>query len=362
LTISNLPEYVDRGSEQVWRPPASATDVELYGFVIPADGAAIDAMLAHDLNLPSGNAVDYRSANPNVIITFGKIGHEASADPVDSGRGFISENEVSVWCLAADMNASGRLVWYLPYIFTDSQQTVSTGREIFGYPKQLGYFDAGYPAALDDAGGVTTVSGLAIDPFSPASPATMREMLSVNRNAGSAALLGAPSVDDALDSLVPGGISVNLNIPSGPGPAPSATITPSGSVPPSTPQSATPWIKGFVNALTAPKTLQDSDSLILDMVNGTTLVFLKQFRDITCPTKACYQAVVEAPITPHLTGVGYQQLNPSFFTLTVQSWASDPIAAQLGIAPGTPIPPTSAFRAQLGFEIGLGLEIWRAPT
>ncbi|MDQ6607100.1 MAG: acetoacetate decarboxylase family protein [Actinomycetota bacterium] len=362
MTISNLPEYIDRGSEQVWRPPASATDIDLYGLVIPADDGAIDAMLAHDLNLPSGNAVDYRCANPNVIITFGSIGHEASSDPVDSGRGFISENEVSVWCLAADMNASGRLVWYLPYIFTDSQQTVSTGREIFGYPKQLGYFDAGYPAALDDAGGVTTVSGLAIDPFGPASPATKREMLSVTRQPGAAAVLGAPSLFGALGAVVPGGVSVNLSIPSGPGSAPSATITASGSVPPAIPQAATPWIKGFVNAFKAPKGLLDSDSLILDMVKNTTLVFLKQFRDITCPTKACYQAVVEAPITFHLTGLGYQQLDPSVFALTVQSWASDPIAAQLGIAPRTPIAPASAFQAKLGFEIGLGLEIWRAPT
>jgi hypothetical protein len=362
LTISSLPEYVDRGSEQVWRPPASATDVDLYGFVIPADGGAIDAMLSHDLNLPSGNAVDYRCANPNVIVTFGSIGHEASTDPVDSGRGFISENEVSVWCLAADMNASGRLVWYLPYIFTDSQQTVSTGREIFGYPKQLGYFDAGYPAALGDAGGVTTVSGLAIDPFSPTSPAIKREMLSVARKAGSAAMVGAPSLFGALGSTLPGGVSVNLSIPSGPGATPSATITPSGSVPPLTPQSATPWIKGFVNALKAPKTMLDSDSLIVDMVENTTLVFLKQFRDITCPTKACYQAVVEAPITFHLTGASYNQLDPSVFALTVQNWASDPIATQLGIAPATPIQPASAFEARLGFEIGLGLEIWRAPT
>ena len=72
MTISNLSDYVDRESEQVWRPPARATDVELYGFVIPASGAAIDAMLTHDLNLPSGNIVDYRCANPNMIVTFGR--------------------------------------------------------------------------------------------------------------------------------------------------------------------------------------------------------------------------------------------------------------------------------------------------
>ncbi len=365
MTISNLPDYVDRESEQVWRPPARATDVELYGFVIPASGAAIDAMLTHDLNLPSGNIVDYRCANPNVIVTFGKISQEASTDPVDKERGYIGESEVSVWCLAADMNAKGRLVWYLPYIFTDSQQTVSTGREIFGYPKQLGYFDADYPTRLGDVGGTTTVSGVAIDPFGPTSGARICKMFSVTRTAGAAVMAAPPSPLGAVGvfgSLLPGGISVNPGIPSGPGAAPSATITASGSLPPATTQSPTPWIKGFVNTLKALKTMDDSGSLIYDLVHNTTLVFLKQFRDITCPTKACYQAVVEAPITFHLAPVGYQQLDPSFFSVTVQSWASDPIAAQLGIAPNTPIKPTSAFRAELAFEIGLGVEIWRAPT
>lgn len=361
MTITNLPDYVERPSEQVWRPPASATDVDLYGFVIPADSTAIDAMLARDLNLASGNAVDYRSANPNVIVTFGSIGHEASADPIDSRRGFIGESEVSVWCLVADMNASGRLLWYLPYIFTDSQQTVSTGREIFGYPKQLGYFDPGYPDKLGAAGGTTIVRGMAIDPFALTSAAMRREMLSVTRRPGSAVLMGSPSLSGALGSIVPGGISINLDIPSGPGPTESATIAGSGSAPPAAAQSPTPWIKGLVNAFKQPSLLLDSQSLILDMVKNTTLVFLKQFRDVTCPTKACYQAVVEATITFHLIA-SYRQLDPSAFALTVQSWASDPIAAELGIAPATPIVPDSAFQAKLGFEIGLGLEVWRAPT
>ena len=38
--------------------------------------------------------------------------------------------EVSVWCLVADVNAGGRLGWYLPYVFTDSPQTMATGREV----------------------------------------------------------------------------------------------------------------------------------------------------------------------------------------------------------------------------------------
>ena len=78
----------------------------------------------------------------------------------------------------------GRLLWYLPYIFTDSEQTVATGREIFGYPKQLGYFDENYPAALGPGGGTTTICSLAIDPFGPNVCATKREMISIFREPG----------------------------------------------------------------------------------------------------------------------------------------------------------------------------------
>ena len=110
-------------------------------------------------------------------------------------------------------------MWYLPYIFTDSQQTVSTGREVYGYPKQLGVYDPAFPAALGDAGGVTTVSGLAIDPYAPTTLAIQREMISVARKPGGATLFGAPSLIGQLGSFF-GGVSVNASLPSGPGSAP----------------------------------------------------------------------------------------------------------------------------------------------
>ena len=77
------------------------------------------------------------------------IGRLASGDPHDELRGYLREREVSVWCLVADVAETGptsRLLWYLPYVFTDSGQTVATGREVYGYPKQVGTFDADYPA------------------------------------------------------------------------------------------------------------------------------------------------------------------------------------------------------------------------
>ena len=152
----NLPDYVDRGGRQVWRPPYTASGAKLFGFVLEADSAAIDSLLHRDLNEPAGGAVDYRCAHPSVIVVFAAIEQLASGDPLDKQRGYMSELEVSVWCLAADVTAGSRLVWYLPYVFVDSGQAVASGREVYGYPKQIGLFEDDYPDKLEN-GGTTTV-------------------------------------------------------------------------------------------------------------------------------------------------------------------------------------------------------------
>jgi hypothetical protein len=359
---SHLPDYVERGSEQVWRQPFSAQQADLYGFVTPADRSAIDLLLQRDLVGPSGGAVDYRCAHPNVILTFGSIAREASLDPFDAERGYISEREVSVWCLAADVNAGGRLVWYLPYIFTNSGQTVATGREIFGYPKQLGFFEDGFLDELKPTGGTTTVKGYAIDPFGPGVAARTLPMISLTRLPGAEAASGIGSVFAELESVFGAGLSVDVAAGSTATAAPSGVITPAGAPRPVLRAGAPSWIDRILGAIEGKALTGDSSGLILDMVTHTTLVFLKQFRDAACASKACYQAVIEAPLTIDELGATCEMLDPNLFELTIESWASDPIARDLGIDAGTALIPDQAFRAQFSFDIDLGLEVWRAPT
>ncbi len=361
VPLSYLPDYVERGGQQVWRPPYGAREVDLYGFVIGADPAAIDELLLRDLVLPTGRALDYRCAHPNVVVTFGRIGWEASLDPVDAQRGFLSECEVSIWCLVADVNAEGRLLWYLPYIFTNSEQTIATGREIFGYPKQLGYFNEDYPQALGPAGGKTSIRTLSIDPFRPNSEAKKREIISVTRKKGAGTLTGAQSLEAELAVIYPGGFSVNSARPTALSSPPAAAITPAGHPPPHPAPSGAPWLKGILTALQGKSLTGDPDDLITDLIANPTLVFLKQFRDAACPTKACYQAVIEAPITFHIEeGASYEPLDEKAFELKIGSVASDPIADELGL--GKNIDIQRAFHANFGFDIELGSEVWRAPT
>ena len=361
----NLPDYVERGGRQVWRPPYTARGAELFGFVLQADRGAIDELLAHDLVEPARGEVDYRCANDRIVVIFAHIERLASDDSRDEHRGYLSEREVSVWCLAADVTAGTRLVWYLPYVFVDSGQAVASGREVYGYPKQMGCFAETFPRELVD-GGTTIVKAPAFNQFGPDERAEPLPMIVAERLAerpGDAAVVRDGTV--AFDAFLQGlgaTLDVSDDLPFGPASPQSAVITPISSPPPSgAAQPPPPWAGRRPLQTLRGRSIVADYGLILDMVANPTLVFLKQFRDASCPTKACYQALVEAPLAVHPSGAIYKELERELFEITVADWASHPIATELGIAPANQ-QPQLAFRASFGFDIKLGLEVWRAPT
>jgi hypothetical protein len=366
LVPHDLPDYVELGGRQVWRPPYTARHAEIFGFAVKSRRAAIDALLQEALVEPAKGAVDYRCANEYIMVTFARIEQLASADPPDRERGYMTEREVSVWCLAADVAAGARLVWYLPYVFTDTGQTVATGREVYGYPKQIGAFDADFPDNLINAG-ATTVQALAIDPFGPDEGAIPRPMISARLRAAAAqAITGSDSpgfsVSDEFMAVFPGELQASAELPFGPAPEPSAVITPvdAPAPPPSAP--SRPWVRRVIDAIESMVLAPDTATLIFDMINNPTLVFLKQFRDVSCATKACYQAVIEAPLWVDPIGATYEALDPGAFEISFDDWASHPIATDLGVPPRTAVRPARVFRATLDFDIKLGQEVWRAPT
>jgi hypothetical protein len=369
LIPHHLPEYVELGGRQVWRPPYTARNAEVFGFVIKADRNALDGLLTKALVEPAGGAVDYRCAHDHIVVTFTRIERLASGDPPDSDGGYLPEKEVAVWCLAADALAGNRLVWYIPYVFTDSGQTVATGREVYGYPKQIGYFEEEYPNNLLH-GGDTTVEGLGIDFFGQDTESIRRPMISAVRHPGQPgepedAVVGGTDYDgfefDAEFTTVFGELQVSAGLAFGPTPEPSLVITPADAPPPPRDPPAPPWSRRLLHAIHG---RGGTVELIVDMVKNPTLVFLKQFRDVSCPTKASYQAVVEAPLAIRVGSAipPYQILRPERFSIGFADWASHPIASDLGVAAWAGLTPERAFRAQFDFDIMLGTEVWRAST
>ena len=367
-----LPEYVELGGRQVWRPPYTARNAEVFGFVIKADHKTLDGLLTKALNEPAGGAVDYRCTHEHILVTFTTIERLASSDPPDRDAGYLPEKEVAVWCLAGDALAGNRLVWYIPYVFTDSGQTVATGREVYGYPKQIGTFEEDYPHKLL-YGGDTTVKGLGIHPFGPDTESIPRPMISVVRHPGQPgepedAVIGGTDYDDfeLLDEFttVFGELHVSAELAFGPTPEPSLVITPADAPPPPHDPPPPPWSRRrLLHAIHGRALTEGTFELIIDMVKNPTLVFLKQFRDVSCPTKACYQAVVEAPLAIR-AGLNsrFDLLDPARFEIELADWDSHPIATDLGVPPWHGVKPERAFRARFDFDIMLGTEVWRAPT
>jgi hypothetical protein len=366
LVPQDLPKYVELGGRQVWRPPYTARQAEVFGFAVQANRGKIDALLQEALVEPTKGAVDYRCAHDHIMVTFARIGQLASRDEPDRGCGYIAERELSFWCLAADAAGGHRLVWYLPYVFTDSGQTVATGREVYGYPKQIGTFENDFPDRLTQ-GGETTVQALSIDPFAPDSKAQPRPMITVQRQAPSPGDVitdsdqAGFSIFEEFTSLFPGEVETSTELPFTPTPTPQAVITAVDAPPPPRAPLPRDWVRRMITAIESITLGTNSAELIMSMINDPTLVFLKQFRDVSCQTKACYQAVVEAPLKVHLWGASYQRLQPSRFQIRIADLASHPIATDLGIAPGA-LTPGNAFHARFDFDIDLGEEVWRAPT
>jgi Acetoacetate decarboxylase (ADC) len=368
LVPQELPDYVELGGRQVWRPPYTARRAEVFGFALKADRGALDALLDDAFFEPSGGAVDYRCAHDHIMVTFATIAELASGRPPDSDCGYMPEKEVSVWCLAADAAAGDRLVWYLPYVFTDTGQTVATGREVYGYPKQLGKFAGDYPGKLL-RGGETTVEALAINPLRQDACAEWRPMIS-------AACVAAPGAAEELDREAADGVDMVEEFAQafpgeprteslravGPAPSPAAIIAPADAPPPPRTVPSRPWVGLLLDTFLGRGLTGDPAELIFRMIDDPSLFFLKQFRDVECPTKACYQAVVEAPLAVSPEGASYERLDPGRFTIRFEDWASHPIARDLGVEPRADLAPERAFRATLNFDIQLGYEVWRAPT
>jgi hypothetical protein len=366
LVPQELPDYVELGGRQVWRPPYTARRAHVIGLALKADRGALDALLDNAFFEPSGGAADYRCAHDHIMVTFATIEELASGDPPDSDCGYMPEKEVSIWCLAADAAAGDRLVWHLPYVFTDTGQTVATGREVYGYPKQIGTFSPEYPKQLL-LGGTTTVTALAIDPLKPEVCAKPRTMISATCAADEAdepALEAADAVDlvEEFAAAFPGEPRTDKTRPVGPQPAPAAVIAPTDAPPPPRTAPSRPWIGLLLETILGRGLTGDPAELIFRMIDDPSLVFLKQFRDVECPTKACYQAIVEAPLAVSPMGASYGTLDRDRFTIRFANWASHPIASNLGVKAQEDLRPERAFWATLNFDIRLGYEVWRAPT
>lgn len=308
------PQYIERGGDTAFQPPYSLNETRLYGFVLEGTWESLQALCDKYLNIPGQDKFRYSPASDRVIMVFDTINNISSINPPGNNKGFFSEKgEVIFWVLTkAEKQEGAKYVvdhhaFFIPYIFVDSTPAMVLGREVYGFPKELGKFtipkDPYNPQEF-------SLETLVLQPFSPQSEVTQRELLKVV----------AVNQADKNESII---------------------------------KRWTDFKKAF-----------DEISILFedDKINWkcptleVPMVFLKQFRDVQDGNKACYQAIVEATAKLEKFHEGYPFLRQ--FQVSVENFDSHPIVNELGLK--LTQKAQLAFWIHFDFSFGKGKEIWKA--
>jgi hypothetical protein len=307
-----LPPYIARGGDLVMAPPLELEATTMYAFLAGADLAALTALIDTQLNAVTGGSTIYKPLLPMVSIVCADVANSFSQTPPDSTKGWMSERDFGIWVpVVAGTEVGGvfvpaRIGWYLPYVFVDNVAAMVTGREVFGFFKQIATL---LMPRAPELPGMFSIDALVIPSYAATSQAEVLRLMTLTSAGPSAAPPSAPGFAAPRDLL--------------------AALT--GEL-------KRRFFDGTAG-LAIP--LWETIALLLaEMLTGDVpLVFLKQFRGAGAAAEACYQAVVEAPAhLAHWYGGWFTHPHD----VTILPCDSHPIARDCGL-------PAKPFRAELGF-------------
>lgn len=323
----DLPQYIERGGEQSLVPPGMLTSTQFYIFVLRADKEKLQAMADKLFNEPSGGKVDYRALSDYVVLMFTHVDDLSSAQ---ASQGWISYHDIALWVpyVAVEkklgVEIADRVVMYPPYIFVDNGATMVTGREVFGLPKQMA--SCWMPQNPNYIGELTT-DVMGFTPNSATKQNNPTRLWTVERQASGTT--SDSDTDQAHNSLKDVLNTVSRKM-----------------------KAKAPDFASHLAIPNIPK-------IIGELVTGVPALGLKQFRDATQVDKACFQAIIEAPlINKKFRGVKF--LNDGY-KFILNDLASHPVAADTGLKIGEQDVVFSLY-LHLDMEMGTGTTIWQSGT
>ncbi|TGL73941.1 hypothetical protein [Leptospira yasudae] len=243
-----MANYIVRGGEQELPPPYQMKQVEFYSFCIEGNRNAIQSIVDRDLNGPANGTAHYSAFTDKLFLVFAKQQYLVPGNDC----GWVEETDVGFW-IPLFAKDPLRIRFYQPYLFVDIPTAMATGREIYGFHKIQGDFqmpslqvppeyfsvDAITPRGKDRQAISQRMFTLTCPPGGSQTKESYDEFSKIGSKFAEI-LFGDPS-----KITIPGmGLVINL-----------------------------------LDFLFSPE---------------LGMVFLKQFRDAADPTKACYQAIVEA--------------------------------------------------------------------
>jgi hypothetical protein len=137
---TTLPEYVslrNLGAESIL-PPGRFTGVITYMFALQGDINRMQALAERFLSAPTGGEIEVEVLSSTLLMMFNNVEKLSSPDDV---MGWIPDCECAL-VMPVMMKKKGllhpwRFELWMPYIFIDNARGMATGRESWGYPKEL---------------------------------------------------------------------------------------------------------------------------------------------------------------------------------------------------------------------------------
>lgn len=310
-----LPRFVSRlgHGEQAVEPPGIVRGARTFCWFVPATRAAMQRSVDQFLNAPARGAVEYEVLGDRALLSF--LDGRALTSLVEP-MGFIADREMALWIPLLQKKRGHWLpdpVLWMPYVVVDQSIACITGRELWGFLKEVGPVSFPGDAGADGSFRANAMTFLDLDPNVRGE---VRTLLRVHHPSGlagqqsgasGASATGAAVLDDAVGLL-----------------------------------------GGIVDGAILRKLLTAS----------VPLVNLKQFRDARRPDRACYQALIESSC--RVETLRSVTLLQDDHRLDVLPCRSHQIVEDLGLASSTGLALGPGLVVDMDFSIQPGEEIWRA--
>ncbi|WP_375769108.1 FAD-dependent oxidoreductase [Archangium gephyra] len=328
--------YIESQVASTWPGPFRQRETLLHSFFLECDIQALQSLCDTFFN-ELQQEHRYEPLGNFAILQCARIDRSESQHEEFGLLGVMKEREIgiSIPLIGRSRTAQGtytaeRFLLFQPYLFVDTGAAMAVGREIYGFAKQHAHLHmpekwgqralfSASPLVIHERGGV----------------ASMQELLQVVRlrpdgkfpeKDEEIPLLQQPPERERFDDINTALTTIGMGL------------------------------------MTHPR-VQMTDSMEGLLGSNTRMLFLKQFRDAQDTSRACYQAIVEAPFTfPTPLRIGARL--PDDFRIRFKPHYSHPLANDLGLKmeqDGT-VTPLLATVLELDFDLEHGLEMWRAGS
>jgi hypothetical protein len=299
-----LPDYVEGPANVVGNLPYVGYDATLQGFLFEGDRSKLQRICDRLLNEPTGGNTSFRVVSSYVFVCGLYQPRVQSEDPIDQGRGYVSEIDFGFWILTFGGHKSHPLHWrlrWLPvWLFVDAGAAIATGREVFGYPKMQARFAHKSTDPQDPTDARVSVMTHVWERIHHDACAVERELIRLVPTE-----TPCPNSHSSLKAHFENGGSMFRDLI-----ASHQSFSGHG-IDRSEPN---PWLT------------------LLPPMFHMPMVFLKQFRDASHDRRACYQSILEVSVEcSSLQRIGFF---PSSYRLEVMPYPSHPIAELLGLQSG----------------------------